>query len=170
MKVILESPAPGFCNLSQSLSGPACCQGERLPRFGEGQPASAVSHPAWLANAHHRGRVICAQPGQNHSKAKQRGHREEKEHLAPLWPPPGHSNHHPRLLEDTAQFASRQGRQAAGCQHPGSRKVFQNQRLHLQGPGGPALNTQKMKEKISRLLDGWLHQRYRHENIYHSPL
>lgn len=82
------------------------------------------------------------QPGQDHSKAKQRGHREEKEHLAPLWPPPGLSNHHPRLQEDTTEFASRHGRQAAGCQHPGSGKVFENQRLHLQGPGGPALNTE----------------------------
>lgn len=41
-KVILESLAPGFCNLSQSLGSLACCQGERLSGFGEGQPAPAV--------------------------------------------------------------------------------------------------------------------------------
>lgn len=41
-KVILESLAPGFCNLSQSLGSLACCQGERLSGFGEGQPVPAV--------------------------------------------------------------------------------------------------------------------------------
>ena len=98
-----RKPSP---RISQSVVVPWCLcllpGKEIILAWGRSASPSMIANTVWLAIPNHRFTVSDTETGQNHSRAKQSGRQEEKQHTAPLELLTGHSNHHPRLQEGTA--------------------------------------------------------------------